>query len=120
MEFTITEAARVLGVAEKTVRRRVHSGELRGIQVPTRQGFIWKVELPDHEVPTEDNQVHAGVDHNDGYVDRREMETMRHMLELMQGELATKNEQIKELHVLLQQSAALPAPQESRPWWRFW
>ena len=58
----------------------------------------------------------------DGEVVARELETVREMLQLAQGELATKNEQIKELHVLLQQAqAALPAPQENRhSWWRFW
>ena len=58
----------------------------------------------------------------DGEAVARELETMREMLQMAQGELATKNEQIKELRVLLQQAqAALPAPRENHhSWWRFW
>ena len=38
------------------------------------------------------------------------------------GELTVKNEQIRELHILLQGlQAALPSPQGTqRPWWHFW
>jgi septal ring factor EnvC (AmiA/AmiB activator) len=37
------------------------------------------------------------------------------------SELEAKNQQISELHVLLQQAqAALPAPRDGRPWWRWW
>jgi transcriptional regulator with XRE-family HTH domain len=37
-------------------------------------------------------------------------------------EIAAKNKQIEQLHVLLQQAqAALPAPKDNRPWWqRLW
>ena len=40
MEVTITEAARRLGISERTVRRRLHSEELVGRQVTTPQGFV--------------------------------------------------------------------------------
>jgi hypothetical protein len=43
-------------------------------------------------------------------------------IEYQQEEIQAKNEQIRELHVLLQQSqAVLPAAGDSRSWWdRLW
>jgi excisionase family DNA binding protein len=46
MQVTIAEAARILGVPEKTVRRKVHNGELQGTQIDTPRGFRWMVEVP--------------------------------------------------------------------------
>lgn len=40
---TIQEAAEELGVSERTVRRRIKSGELKAWKVPTAQGFEWRV-----------------------------------------------------------------------------
>jgi excisionase family DNA binding protein len=48
---TIKEAAQRLNLSEDSIRRRIRSGELPSKQTPTRQGFIWMVEIPD--VPTD-------------------------------------------------------------------
>jgi len=50
------------------------------------------------------------------------IEFLRDEVRTLREELGSKNEQIRELHVLLQQQAlALPAPKENRQsWWRFW
>ena len=84
-------------------------------QVDTPQGYTWRVEIPEDLLQ---EQV----------VDRGEIEALQKLITSMQGqvdaqagELAAKNEQIRELHVLLQQAqAALPAPKEDHPWWRLW
>jgi hypothetical protein len=58
-----------------------------------------------------------------------ELETLRELVEVLKAQVEAdrvervrKDEQIRELHVLLQQAqAALPAPRENRQsWWRFW
>ena len=44
-------------------------------------------------------------------------------IDLLERELAVKNEQIRELHILLQGlQAALPSPKDTQrpPWWCFW
>ncbi len=109
MQTTIPEAARRLGLSEKTIRRRVHNGDLTGTQVSTRQGFTWMVDIPD-DVPGEDARSdERGEDNPD----------LRELVATLKDELARKNTQIEQLHVLLQQQAlALPAP--GRSWWRFW
>jgi chromosome segregation ATPase len=57
-----------------------------------------------------------------------EVLNLREMLAMAQSQIATqkeellsKNKQIEQLHILLQQAqAALPAPKDTRPWWQFW
>jgi hypothetical protein len=44
---------------------------------------------------------------------------LKDRVEAQDRELAAKNQQIEQLHVLLREAqAALPAPREGRPWWR--
>ena len=44
---SITEAAQRLGVSEKTIRRRLGGGTLRGERVSRPQGYTWAVHLDD-------------------------------------------------------------------------
>ena len=111
MEVTITEAARRLGISERTVRRRLHNGDLLGRQLATPQGFVWTVEMTD-DVPNDQANGKAA----DG-----ELEAFRELVAVLKDQVETKDQQIKELHVLLQQAqTALPAPRDHRSWWRFW
>jgi len=115
MDVTITEAARRLGISERTVRRRLHNKELVGSQVATPQGFVWTVELPDDMT---DDQTNGRAN---GQVSEGELETLRELVGVLKGQVETKDQQIRELHILMQQTqAALPAPRDGRPWWRFW
>jgi predicted DNA-binding transcriptional regulator YafY len=109
MQVTLSEAATRLKVSEKTVRRWVRSGRLQGSQKPTDRGFQWVVDIPDDLI--EPPEEPSG-----------ELEALREMNKLLCQELTAKNEQIRELHILLQGlQAALPFPQGTqRPWWRFW
>ena len=113
MEVTITEAARRLGISERTVRRRLHSEELMGRQVTTPQGFVWTVDMPDD----------MSDDQPDGKASDKELEAFKEMVDILRDQVQTKDQQIKELHILLQQTqAALPAPKENHhaSWRRFW
>src|SRR5919201_5305686 len=59
---TLAEAARRLGVTEKTIRRRIKRGELAAIRVMRQQGHEWRVKLSGVQVA--DQLVGAGV-HDD-------------------------------------------------------
>ncbi len=118
MQVSISEAARILGLPEKTVRRRVRGGELPGTQTATPQGYRWTVEVPD-EVPDQEKEVGEQGEH--GSMMRELLDTFKEEVATLKDELARKNTQIEQLHVLLQQQAvALPAPRENRSLWRFW
>jgi predicted DNA-binding transcriptional regulator YafY len=123
MQVTIAEAARLLGLSEKTVRRRVVRGELPGIQEATPQGYTWFVDIPDQppefEAEMPSGELQALRELNVALGDR--IDAQDRELEAKNQQLAAKDEQIRELHILLQQAqAALPAPRDNRSWWRFW
>lgn len=56
---TIPEAARLLGLSESTVRRRIRAGELDATQVPTSQGYEWRISPDGERVPTAGDQLSA-------------------------------------------------------------
>ncbi len=49
--LTLAEAAKRLGVTEKTLRRRIQRGELTAIRVPRPQGHEWRVAVPGVQIP---------------------------------------------------------------------
>ena len=116
MQVTIQEAAHKLGIAESTVRRRLRNGELEGYQMPTPQGFTWLVELPEDLCLEQESQFYGETG-----VLRELVDALRSQVNGLEGQLGTKDRQIEQLHVLLQQAqAALPPPCATRPWWRLW
>ena len=113
MEVSIPEAARLLGISEHTVRRRLRSGELKGTQVANAGGFAWVVQLPDG-VGQVDNPSAGELIAMKALIARLEAQVAA-----QEAELEARCREVQELHVLLQQAqAALPAPREGRPWWR--
>jgi hypothetical protein len=135
MEVSMAEAAQLLGLSIDTVRRRLHRGELQGRQEPTAQGFRWWVAVPDKVDPCSQSDASLGdapdatsnqtssdpADTGDMPALREVIEVLQAQVKAQQEQLAVKDQQIEQLHVLLQQAqAALPAPRDNRLWWRFW
>ncbi len=132
-QVVIAEAAKRLGVAQDTIRRRIRKGDLVAHQETRPQGYIWLVELPeDNSTGSVEAEVigrnsETAEDGNRPLLDaltsqvegqQRLIESLESQILAFQQELGAKNEQIRELHVLLQQSQpVLPAP---RPWWKLW
>jgi excisionase family DNA binding protein len=50
--ISVQEAAEHLGLNNKTVRRRIHLGQIPAIKVPRPQGFEWRVYLDGIPQPT--------------------------------------------------------------------
>src|SRR5918999_807110 len=122
MKVTISEAARLLQISERTIRRRLHTGELQGSQVSTSGGFAWMVEVPE-DLPGDspDSGEKAATA---ALIARMaaQIEAQQEQLAVKDSQLESKDRQIEQLHVLLQQAQAalLPTPKAGRPWWRFW
>jgi predicted DNA-binding transcriptional regulator YafY len=114
MRVSIAEAAERLRLSEQTVRRRVRSGELPGVQLNTPQGFIWMVELSD-DLSTDN------PDSGEIKALRELIDTLRAQIETLSAELEGRRREAQEFLFLLQQAqVALPAPRDNRSWWRFW
>jgi excisionase family DNA binding protein len=111
---SIPEASRLLRVSENTVRRRLKSGELKGHQVASVGGFAWVVEISD-------DLAQDASESREMAEMRASMGRMEAQIASLEGQLQVKDQQIEQLHVLLQQAqAALPAPREGKSWWRWW
>ena len=128
---TRKEAAQLLGVSVDTIERRLKRGDLKGHKEERPQGLTWMVEVPEEVAASASNggippaaapgEPSASPPHSGGQLQFLEqlVATLQNQVNADQDELAAKNEQIRELHVLLQhaQQTALTA---ARPWWRFW
>jgi len=95
-EFSISDAAKSLGISVDTVRRRISKGELKARKVPSPHGETYLVEIPDDAAPVskvpedkEDNPV--------------AIEAMRKTISILETELEARRREVQELHVLLQQ-----------------
>jgi excisionase family DNA binding protein len=120
MQVTVQEAAHRLGVAESTLRRRIKNGEIPATQMPTPQGHIWLVEIPDETTFPEETNV-GEVEALKQVLDvlRDQLEAKDQQMDFLKEELEARRREVQELHVLLQRAqAALPAPREHRSWWR--
>jgi predicted DNA-binding transcriptional regulator YafY len=110
VQVTVAEAARLLGVPEKTVRRKIRTGELSGAQANTAQGVRWMVEIPDG-TPDQEHREH----HNE------DCAALREVILVLREELEARRRETQEFLFLLQQlQRSLPAPGPSRPWWKWW
>jgi len=121
VELTVTEAAQVLGISTATVKRRLASGELTGRKEPRPQGSRWLVEVDTDHPQVTDSSVEGsstGTAELTTLVTVLQEELAARRQEVQQL-LATHHEEIRELHVLLQNSqTALNAGR--RAWWKFW
>jgi hypothetical protein len=118
MQVGLSDAARLLGISESTVRRRLRNGELPGKQVPTKQGFVWKVEVDDELVADTPDSGELAALHGLVTSLNEQLALLKSQVAAQQEQLVAKDTQIGQLHVLLQQAQALPAPREGWGWWR--
>ncbi len=55
--LSVQQAAAHFGVSEKTIRRRIASGELAALKVPTAQGYEWRITLNSEVVHLDTHSV---------------------------------------------------------------
>ena len=118
MEVSIHEAARLLGVSDHTVRRRLRNGELKGRQVANAGGFAWVIHLED-DLQEDNNSSPGEVAALKALIARLEAQ-----ISAQETELEARRRETQEFLFLIQQlQRALPDPNHqgnTRPWWRFW
>lgn len=126
--YSIKEAVGLLGISDKTVRRRLQNGELEGERVPTATGYVWRVY-----VDQADSQV-------DDQVDIPPSQTAQALLDMLRekdaaiatlqrekmelaGQLGVFTERVRNLNdrvLLLEAPKAEEQLPPRRPWWRLW
>ena len=102
MEVPIQKAAAILQISPSTIRRRISEGTLQGQQRQTAGGLTWFVELPEEsDVPV------TALARVEGYQDVSVPElvnNLRGQVRMLTEQLATKDRQIEQLHILLQRA----------------
>ena len=118
MQVGLSEAARLLGISESTARRRLRNGELPGRQVPTKQGFVWMIEVDDALVTDNTDPGELAALRSLVASLNEQLALLKSQVVAQQDQLVAKDTQIGQLHVLLQQAqVALPAAGDNRSWW---
>jgi Helix-turn-helix domain len=118
MQVGLSEAARLLGISESTARRRLRNGELPGRQVPTKQGFVWMIEVDDALVTDNTDPGELAALRSLVASLNEQLALLKSQVVAQQDQLVAKDTQIGQLHVLLQQAqAGLPAAGDNRSWW---
>jgi excisionase family DNA binding protein len=109
---TIPEAAKILGVTEDTVRRRLRRGELQGERVERPQGYTWIVHLDQDQVDPD----YSECDNQEDTHHSSELEDfLRDQIKIKDEQIGMLLQELRELRQL-----ALPAPGDTkkRSWWR--
>jgi DNA-binding response OmpR family regulator len=115
----LKEAQEITGLSQQTLKTYIHQGKLDAKLVGSGQHKHWEInpeslESVEKKRPKDDD--------NSQQTDTQLLiNTQQRQIQVLEQELERRAREIQELHVLLQQAqAAIPAPKESRSWWRFW
>ena len=116
MEVPIQQAARTLGVLPSVLIRHIEGGELQG----RKKRAIWYVELPDEEgelAPIKSQLARRDPKElaEQNPPGRELIDSLHKQLESQANQIQTKDRQIQELHLLLQQSLR----NRRNPFWPF-
>jgi hypothetical protein len=108
----VREAAIIMGLSEKTFKRRIAAGQLEAHTEQMEKGLRYLVEVPD-VTPDEDSSTPIEAQTGVTLAYQQLVETLQDQVSHLQRELEFKNHEIADFHRLLQQQAealALPQP----------
>ena len=103
----IDEAARMLGISRATVRRRLRSGGLKGVQVSTPHGRKWLVDVVIHlDSPAVRSQWIPKACQTGGMppAPAREVELLQAHVDDLRRQLEDRTREVGQLHTLLAQA----------------
>jgi hypothetical protein len=113
-----TAAAR-LGLTVETVRKRLQRGRIKGFKAPDG---TWRVVLDKVDNKQDSPGQAAGQEQDKpGQDDSALVATLRDEVRFLRSQLQSRDEEIRRVHVLLQQEQqqvkALTDQRERQPWW---
>jgi predicted site-specific integrase-resolvase len=117
----LKDAHELTGLSERTLKSYIKQGKLDAVLVGSGQHRHWEINPESLETiekkPPKDESSDDSQQNDLQFL----VNAQQHQLQVLEKELEVKNKQIEQLHILLQQAqAALPSPNHSRAWWRFW
>ena len=124
MEVTIQEAANILRISPSTIRRQISEGALKGQERRTGRGLTWFVDLPEQSGAAPPvtslakadgyQQLHGG---RQGY-SKEMVDNLRRQVRIQNELLTAKDQQIRQLQVLLQQASFASSGRFRWPFWQ--
>jgi hypothetical protein len=116
-----TASAR-LGLTVETIRKRLQRGKIKGFKAADG---AWRVTLDKVDTKQDSPGQTAGQEQDSpGQEQSALVLTLREDIQFLRGQLQARDEEIRRVHVLLQQEQqqvkALTDQRERRPWWRWW
>jgi len=110
----ISEASRILGLSQDTVRKRVRSGEISATKERAAGGFRWMVTIP--EISNNGDSEQLSTESPTG--DSNLVEILKDQLQDLRTQLTVQNQQVDRLTQLLAAKALNDGHRTS--WWTFW
>jgi len=117
-EFTISQAAKLLGISQATVKRRLARGEIKGRQEARPQGYRWLVAVDTDRIHHQNTTHPSNGNSSDTAQLTTLVTTLQAQVQAQAEELEARRREVAELHQLLGQQTALNAGR--RPWWKIW
>ena len=126
----INQAAEILGVSEKTVRRRIAKGQIQATKGKTPQGFIYLIDINDDISPTSQTPTklkNEGSDSNppqnilDLELLKKQFDLKDQQIESQKMQIESQISQINELYKIIPKlESDISAIYDKSRWWKFW
>jgi hypothetical protein len=119
----LATASALLGLTAETIRKRLQRGKIKGFKAA---GGAWRVVLDKVDSKQDSPGQTAGQEQDKPGQDENPLvATLRDEVHFLRSQLLSRDEEIRRVHVLLQQEQqqvkALTDQQgRTRPWWSFW
>ena len=107
MWVPVREAANILGISEKTIKRRIAAGQMEAKTEHMEKGLRYLVEVPD-VIPDPDCEIPSEAATGVTLAYQQLVETLQDQVSHLQRELEFKNREIADFHRLFQQQAETP------------
>jgi hypothetical protein len=116
----LAAASALLGLTVETIRKRLQRGKIKGFKAA---GGAWRVVLDKVDSKQDSPGQTAGQEQDKPGQDENPLvATLRDEVQFLRSQLLSRDEEIRRVHVLLQQEQqqvkALTDHRARRPWWR--
>ena len=126
----IKQAAEILRVSEKTIRRRIATGQIHATKGKTPQGFIYLIDINDDIPSTSHNPTklkNADMDNNqpqnilDLDLLKKQFELKDQQIESQKNQIESQINQINELYKIIPKlESDISKISDKSRWWKFW
>ena len=126
----IKQAAEILGVSEKTIRRRIAKGQIQATKGKSPQGFIYLIDVNDDISSESQNSNNLKIADNnnnppqnilDLELLKKQFELKDQQIESQKNQIESQINQINELYKIIPKlESDISKISDKSRWWKFW